>query len=644
MAIDFSRKLYQAPKVDFIGEDVPVEAFIKSSDILNQRYAQSAEAATKSQEALNQAIQLASPYERESLKPYLEDVNKQLQAIATDDDYINQEWKTKSLALRTSANLKAVEERKKQAEEFLDKLSLTKDISDPNIRKMYENQYLKQFEGTKYDPQTGLIEFSKLQAPKIVTDVNAAELLNKGLTGMVANKYGKSVNDVAIVAPGSKIPGSSQVNVAPTPLVYDLKTKSVIEKLTEAEVRAAGRSLLDASPEVQAVLQRDASYYKSQNPELNDVQALELAKQKLINPALKFAELKFGFTSDISDQNIDVNNTLTDVFSKVYGTPPPTNTNFWIGHTNDIDVTEPIKAITQEKNEIASQAFNKDGSFKSFISKGALQGKELDQAILNLMKQDPVKYPTYKSAFQELNQTGSVNSINDLVPAWKQSIFKANNPKITQKEMYENFMNEKIDYKKKMTTFYTLSDAATRKALNTSLSDFASMYPLYDKKGNEVTDIEQKQKILKQQAAFVPVTGQVVFGNDHISGLGVMNVNAPQTSHTQKAMAAASKMIEAALNPEVYNATTRDMFGNEGIPMNINGVPTPVNFRVMKTNVGKKVVGENQRLIVPSNIQMVGPNGQVIGSFRVDDSVEGQQGMNNFVNFMLNNAALKYTL
>jgi hypothetical protein len=260
MAIDFSRKLYQAPKVDFIGEDVPVEAFIKSSDILNQRYAQSAEAATKSQEALNQAIQLASPYERESLKPYLEDVNKQLQAIATDDDYINQEWKTKSLALRTSANLKAVEERKKQAEEFLDKLSLTKDISDPNIRKMYENQYLKQFEGTKYDPQTGLIEFSKLQAPKIVTDVNAAELLNKGLTGMVANKYGKSVNDVAIVAPGSKIPGSSQVNVAPTPLVYDLKTKRVIEKLTEAEVRAAGRSLLDASPEVQAVLQRDASY------------------------------------------------------------------------------------------------------------------------------------------------------------------------------------------------------------------------------------------------------------------------------------------------------------------------------------------------------------------------------------------------
>ena len=213
--------------------------------------------------------------------------------------------------------------------------------------------------------------------------------------------------------------------------------------------------------------------------------------------------------------------------------------------------------------------------------------------------------------------------------------------------MYEKFMDEKANYKKRMLTNYTIADSEIRRELNQNLGEFASTFPLYDREGNEITDLKTKTEILKQQASFVPATGQLKFGSDHASGMGVMNPNSPGSNHTQQILTATSKMIDAALNPETFNASTRDMFP-EGIKVNYNGQVLPVTFRVMKTNVGKKVIGDNQRLVYPSNIQMVigGPDGsgKVVKQFRVDDQPEGQQGMDEFINFMLNNAALKYTL
>lgn len=627
MAINF-RSIVSDPKIEIVGDEVPLAAFEKASNMLNKRYEQSAESATKAQEALVQQLQKAHPLEKEAIQSFYDKTYGDLSKIATDDDYIDQEWKTRSLALRTAANLQTQIERAKTAQETVDKIRLTKDITDPGIRKMYEDEYNEQFKNTKYDADRGLLNFSEIQAPKIVTDANAAEILNKGLTGMVANELGRSGNDVQFILPGQNIPGTS--TSTPVPLAYDIKTKKVIRELKESEVREAGRNLLNATPEVQAVLERDAKYYKKQNPQLNDVQAIELAKQRLIEPALKYAELKFGFKSDVRDTDIDLNSNLTNVLSSVYGPKVETNNNFWIAHTPEVDTKELVEPTMAEKTEIASTAFNKDGSFagitKPFIEKFVTTWARLGNGMWTLP--DVSTKPT--------------NNFNDLVPEKAQAIIKANNPNYTPKQVYETFMDKKADYKKKMISYYTLADSETRQALNSSLADFASIHKLYDKEGNEITDPKDRAEILKQQSSFVPATGQIRFGNDYVSGLGVMNPNAPQTTHTQKTLAAASKMINAALNPETYNASTSDMFP-KGIPVNINGQPVPVNFRVMKTNVGKKVINGRQA-IAPGTIQMVGPNGQVLRSFAVDEQFGGQEGINNFINFMLNNSALKYRL
>lgn len=623
MAIDFnSGNLFKAPKINIIPEDVPLEAFEKSSEILNKRYETSADAATKAQEALVQQLQKAHPLEREAIKSFYDKTYGDLSKIATDDDYIDQEWKTRSLAMRTAANLQTQMERAKAAQETVDKIRLTKDIADPNIRKMYEDEYNEQFRNTKFDPETGILQFSEIQAPKIVTDANAAEILNKGLTGMVANQLGRSGNSVQFILPGEKIPGSNEITHVP--LAYDTKSKSVIRELKESEVREAGRNLLNATPEVQAVLERDAKYYKKQNPQLNDAQAIELAKQRLIEPALKYAQLKFGFKEDIRDTDVDLNSTLTNVLSSVYGPKVETDTNFWIAHTPEVDTEGLVKPVMDEKAEVASQAFNKDGSFKE---------------VPSTWIENYAKFTGWMAG--DVNDLPNSKDFNTLVPKFAEATIKANNPTFTPKQIYETFMDQKADYKKKMISYYTIADSETRKALNSSLGDFASMHSVYDRKGNEITDPKQRAEIFKQQASFIPATGQIVFGNDYVSGLGVMNPNAPQTTPTQKTLAAASKMIDAALNPEVYNATTRDMMP-EGITVNYNGQPTPVTFRVMKTNIGKKVINGKQ-LAAPGSIQMVGPNGQVLRSFVVDEQYGGQKGLDNFIQFMLNNAALKYT-
>jgi hypothetical protein len=113
MAINF-RSIVTDPKLEIVGDEVPLAAFEKASNILNQRYAQSAEAATRAQEALNQQLQVSDALEKPELKAYYDDTYNLLKNIATSDDYLDQEWKTKSLGLRTAANLKVAEDRAKE--------------------------------------------------------------------------------------------------------------------------------------------------------------------------------------------------------------------------------------------------------------------------------------------------------------------------------------------------------------------------------------------------------------------------------------------------------------------------------------------------------------------------------------------------
>jgi hypothetical protein len=633
MAIDFSSEgLFKAPKINFIPEDVPLEAFEKSSEVLNKRYETSADAATRAQEALAQQLQTANELEKPALKAYYDQLIGNLTDIATKDDYIDQEWKTKALALKTGANLKTQEERKKLADETVGKIRTAKNISKPLKRKMWEDEFNKQFSQTAYDPATGLINFSPLNAPRIVEDANIPEILNKGLTGFFADVLGTDVQTTKLVKPGELIPGTDEISTQY--IVYDTKTKSKIQDVKETDVAEAADNIIKSDPTIQAYLGSEKDVLKYEDPKLNDAQVDELVKQNIVEPAKKYISSKLGYVAKETANAEDINLALTQQLNNVYNKPPDQPFNPWAGQTSDIETKEAVQPTLDEKAEVSSEAFDQNENFKgiseSFIKKFTNTWARLGNGMWSSMFTNPD------------SGVKTTTNFNDLVPERTQAAYKADNPTMTPKQIYEKFMDEKADYKKRMITNYVITGADTRDALNKGFRDFASLAPIYDMQGNEITDVEERNKILNQQVSFVPAKGQIKFGKDYVSGMGVMNPNAPQTNHNQKVLVAASKMINAALNPEIYNASTRDMFGDQGIKLNVNGQLVPVNFRVMKTVVGKKVLQDGTKPKIPTRVEMVvgGPQGKVLRQFVVDGTPEGQKGMNDFIGLMLNNAAL----
>lgn len=624
MAINF-RSIVTDPKIEIVGDEVPVAAFEKASNILNQRYAQSAEAATRAQEALQQQLQTANPLEREQLKAYYDNVYGQLTNIATTDDYLDQEWKTKSLGLRTAANLKAQEERAKLAQTHLDAIRLAKNISNPEIRKMYENEYNKQFAETKYDPNTGLINFGTLNPPRVVEDINAAERLNKGLTGWAANKLGRDYGDVEVISKGQIIPGTNVP--AQRTIIYDKKTRKQVEEITEPEIRQGAIDYLNSDPEVASVLQRDAKYLMSKNPELDANQAIQIAKKQLIDPAVNFITGKLAYKYDIIQTDKDYNAGLTNEANVGSGQPNSFFNIPWQATLTDVNTEQLVQPDMEKKTEVSSVAFNKDGSFK-----------QVPQSLLNKIE---------NFAFSA-NKTGpnsnGIQSLNTLVPDWQVARIRANNPKLTDKQVYETFMDDVINSKKQLSATYVLADPGLRNAFNSNTKALIQTMPIYKLDGGELKEVtgEERDKALKEQVGFIPGTGQVKLGNSYVTGLGVLKPGeqAQDLNPTQTMMAMTSQMITAALDPTVSNATTANRTFN--IP-NANGQQTPVRLRILKSGVGKPIINSKtgERMLYPTTIQVVDQiSGKAIGDF----NVENNQGISEFTNFMLNNAAGSYML
>lgn len=624
MAINF-RSIVTDPKIEIVGDEVPVAAFEKASNILNQRYAQSAEAATRAQEALNQQLQVSDEREKEALKAYYDDTYGQLKNIATSDDYIDQEWKTKSLGLRTAANLKLAEDRAKIAAQQREQLRLAKNIDDPEIRKMYEDEYNKQFAQTKYDPNTGLISFGALNAPRVVEDKSVPQELNKALAGFAANTIGTSWDNVKIVNKGEMIPGTNKPATAT--LAYDLKGKQIIENVKEEDLTQAAKDFVASDPGIQSYLNRQVNFLKYKDPNLNDQQALQIVKSTIIDPAIAFTTNKYGYNKNITETNQDFNSGLTGALNTGSGSVNPFTNLPWQASMNDINTEELVKPDMDKKAEIVSVAFNKDGSFK-----------EVPSTFL----ENYAKITGWMAG--DINDLPDNKNFNTLVPDWQVAKIRSNNPKFTDKQVYETFMDDVINSKKQLSATYVLADPGLRTALNSNTKALIQTMPIYKFDGNDLVEVadDEREAALKEQVGFVPGTGQVKLGSNYFTGLGVLKPGDQNQdlNPTQTIMAMTSEMIGAALNPAVSNATTANRtFSIAGA----NGQQIPIRLRILKSGVGKPIIDARtgKRKLYPTTIQAVDQNsGKVMGDF----VVENNRGIGEFTNFMLNNAAGAYIL
>jgi hypothetical protein len=290
MAIDFNKQLVFDPKIEIVGNEVPLAAMEKTGAVLQDRYDKSYENYSKFQELAKQTEQIADPEEREKVRQYIKDLEPQVKEISDRGDFHNMRWQTMALANNAANNLKLFGERANEAKKYRDLIAANDKIGDEETKRYYQNKLNKVIAETQYNPETKSFNFSALQLPKIVEDYNSNKFLQDVTQGWMANRYGSESAKMAFLKAGDKIPGVG--GTAPVAGVYDTKTGRQDTTVDFNEVYNNALKAAEGERGLQAMLQRDfeiQSENKNLNPEQQVALKESLKRKYLYDPLTGFA-------------------------------------------------------------------------------------------------------------------------------------------------------------------------------------------------------------------------------------------------------------------------------------------------------------------------------------------------------------------
>jgi len=557
MPLNFNTN-FGGPKIDIVTREVPVAAIEKVGDILQDRYDKSYEQYNLFQELAKQTEQIADPGERQKVKDYITSLEPELKSISERGDFHNMRHQTAALARNAANNLKMFGDRAEKLSKIREQINLNEKLGKEETKQYYINQLNKTLSQTQYNPETRTFNFTPIEAPKMVADANINELNRIFGTGYLADKKGWEEGNMVFINPGEKMPNGI-INNTGGPLAFNTKSGRVVEQVKYQDVAEGMKQNLDSDIATQAMIDRDTKILLESNPNLDPVLLREKVKNDTYNKSIQAWANKYAYKSVVSSSDVNFDGALTGAIQGGYTNPYDPNFNF-IQTPSEVDVKNSIDAINKERVSNSTQAFNKDGSFKSFTGRGALQGKELDQAVMNLMKKDPVKYPTYNIAFQELNQSGIVNSFNELVPEWQQKRIRS-----------------------------------------------LSKTPLSDRQVYEKDEIDNA---MKKGFSYVPATGQILMGdkgNQLVTAVGAQG-NSDDANAYQTRMMQMSQMLKAAVDPTVaFESGKEFIVGNK-------------YYRIIKNDGTPKRGADGKIRYVQDNIQEVDANGNITDAFSLDNA------------------------
>ena len=104
MPIDFNRQMIFDPKINIIGNEVPLAEMEKTGDALQERYDKSTEAYNKFKTISKQTEQAADESERQKVRDYNAALAGQIKDIGEKGDMHNMLAETTSLANEAAAN------------------------------------------------------------------------------------------------------------------------------------------------------------------------------------------------------------------------------------------------------------------------------------------------------------------------------------------------------------------------------------------------------------------------------------------------------------------------------------------------------------------------------------------------------------
>ena len=628
MPLNFNTN-FGGPKIDIVTREVPVAAIEKVGDNLQDRYDKSYEQYNLFQELAKQTEQIADPGERQKVKDYITSLEPELKSISERGDFHNMRHQTAALARNAANNLKMFGDRAEKLSKIREQINLNEKLGKEETKQYYINQLNKTLSQTQYNPETRTFNFTPIEAPKMVADANINELNRIFGTGYLADKKGWEEGNMVFINPGEKMPNGI-INNTGGPLAFNTKSGRVVEQVKYQDVAEGMKQNLDSDIATQAMIDRDTKILLESNPNLDPVLLREKVKNDTYNKSIQAWANKYAYKSVVSSSDVNFDGALTGAIQGGYTNPYDPNFNF-IQTPSEVDVKNSIDAINKERVSNSTQAFNKDGSFKSFTGRGALQGKELDQAVMNLMKKDPVKYPTYNIAFQELNQSGIVNSFNELVPEWQQKRIRSlSKTPLSDRQVYDNFMQQKADNSRLLLSQYVIADKKLRGIVDDNMKAAIANYPLGRMNNGKFIPATKDEidNAMKKGFSYVPATGQILIGdkgNQLVTAVGAQG-NSDDANAYQTRMMQMSQMLKAAVDPTVaFESGKEFIVGNK-------------YYRIIKNDGTPKRGADGKIRYVQDNIQEVDANGNITDAFSLDNA-----GLNRFVRKNLSKVISDFT-
>jgi hypothetical protein len=551
MPIDFNRQMIFDPKINIIGNEVPLAEMEKTGDALQERYDKSTEAYNKFKTVSKQTEQIADESERQKVRDYNAALAGQIKDIGEKGDMHNMLAETTSLANEAAANYLEFKNRADKIAEYKTKIADSTAVKDAVNKEYYQNKLDELVKQTTFNPESKTFNFKPIVAPNMAPTFDFTGEMFKLANDWKPTTTGFKNDNVEIV--NTPVYDSNGNMVRPAG-VYDRHTGSAVSTVKAKEITDALVNSVAGMPGAEASLNADTDAYMWKNnipAEQRDAVYKKIYEQKVLKP-IGAAASKESYTNVNTESGIKYADNNTQL-AYGYGPKPSDNGNFkeemestigpgeaspLIGSLTDLSA---VVDKTQSGKYVPGQD-SRDIKFKpEYQNQVKLVFSGLSVPNLTKMKNGT---PEQQELYKKLDAANVYGVYNAVM-----------NGKPINSKKYEDIMNmlSKANYQPSQAyKWLTTNDSRVQKELG------ARFGTLYDAQGN--FDVIKGTQALNQMALGDPkglvkdADGNFVSGN--AEGYSVLD---PQTGQMLSMTEASTKGFDG--NPIIGKGQTLQVTG-----------------------------------------------------------------------------------
>ena len=326
MPIDFNRQMIFDPKINIIGNEVPLAEMEKTGDALQERYDKSTDAYNKFKTVSKQTEQIADESERQKVRDYNAALAGQIKDIGEKGDMHNMLAETTSLANEAAANYLEFKNRADKIAEYKTKIADSKDIKDAVNKEYYQNKLDELVKQTTFNPESKTFNFKPIVAPNMAPTFDFTGEMFKLANDWKPTTTGFKNDNVEIV--NTPVYDSNGNMVRPAG-VYDRHTGSAVSTVKAKEITDALVNSVAGMPGAEASLNADTDAYMWKNKipaDQRDAVYKKIYEQKVLKP-IGAAASKESYTNVNTESGIKYADNNTQL-AYGYGPKPSDNGNF----------------------------------------------------------------------------------------------------------------------------------------------------------------------------------------------------------------------------------------------------------------------------------------------------------------------------